>query len=160
MGERVRYDGSHRKQSVLLTALDGRVEWVATCPEVELGLGVPRQTIQIEAQGHLLRLVTSESRIDLTLQMETWARERISSLVAQGISGYVFKARSPSCGINSVAVANAEERVSGLFAAALIRCVPNLPVAEEEDLESEADCELFHQRVHAYHQLLLTKVTS
>jgi uncharacterized protein YbbK (DUF523 family) len=158
MGEQVRYDGGHRKQSALLTALEGRVEWVAICPEVELGLGVPRQTIQIEAQGRLLRLVTSESRLDLTVQMETWARGRISSLVAQGISGYVFKARSPSCGINSVAVANVEEKVSGLFAAALISRVPNLPVAEDEDLKTDASCELFHQRVHSYHQLLLTKV--
>ena len=158
MGERVRYDGGHRKQPVLLTALDGRVEWIATCPEVELGLGVPRETIQIEEQGPLLRLVTSESQIDLTVRMEAWAQERIASLAEKGISGYVFKARSPSCGVKSVTVTNLEEKVSGLFAAALVRSFPNLPVVEEEDLKTEASCELFHQRVHSYHQLILTKV--
>lgn len=158
MGERVRYEGGHRRQAVLLTALSGRVDWVTTCPEVEIGLGVPRETIQIEAEGPSLRLVTSESRIDLTVQMESWAQERIAFLVAQGISGYVFKARSPSCGVDSVTVPNIEENVSGLFAAALVRSLPNLPVVEEEDLKTKASCELFHQRVHSYHQLLLTKV--
>lgn len=158
LGEAVRYDGDHRKQSDLLLALEGQVEWVSICPEVELGLGVPRETIQIETQGAELRLITCESRQDLTRAMQTWARERISALTAQRISGYVLKARSPSCGIGSVRVEGLNRKVSGMFAAELARRLPQLPLVEEGDLERSADRELFLQRVHSYYQLGFTKV--
>jgi uncharacterized protein YbbK (DUF523 family) len=158
LGERVRYDGGHRKQSALLAAFDGQIEWVATCPEVELGLGVPRQTIQIERRGEQLHLVTCESRQDLTPAMTDWAKQRISFLQAQQVCGYVFKARSPSCGVGSVTVADTAEKTSGMFAAALGQRLPELPLAEEEALDTDERRALFLQRVHSYYQARLTKV--
>src|SRR5690606_37490267 len=76
LGERVRYDGGHRRQSDLLRALEGQVEWVPNCPEAELGLGVPREPIQIESHGGALRLMACDSRRDLTDNMTAWAEQR------------------------------------------------------------------------------------
>lgn len=150
LGEPVRYDGGHRKQPALLADFSGQVEWIASCPEAELGLGVPRETIQIELDAGSLRLMTTASRRDLTDSMLVWARSRAEDLAAKNISGYIFKARSPSCGVGSVAIVGGAADGTGLFAAELIRRLPNLPIAEEDDLATPAARQAFLQQVRRY----------
>jgi uncharacterized protein YbbK (DUF523 family) len=150
LGEPVRYDGGHRRQSALLAEFAGQVEWIASCPEAELGLGVPRETIQIEQHAGSLRLMTSTTRRDLTGEMIAWARGRAADLAARNISGYVFKARSPSCGVGSVAIIGGAADGTGLFAAELIRRLPNLPVAEEDQLTIRSAREAFLGEVRRY----------
>lgn len=150
LGEPVRYDGGHRKQPALLAEFAGHVEWVASCPEAELGLGVPRETIQIELQYGALTLMTHDTRRDITESMLAWARQRAEELAALSISGYVFKARSPSCGVGSVTVIGGGDPGTGLFAAELIRRLPNLPVAEEDQLATSSARQIFLQHVHRY----------
>lgn len=150
LGEPVRYDGGHRKQPALLAEFAGQVEWVASCPEAELGLGVPRETIQIELREGALALMTHDTRRDLTDSMLAWARRRAAALVALDISGYVFKARSPSCGVGSVAVVGGNDDGTGLFAAELIRQLPNLPIAEEDQLAGSSARQAFLQQVRRY----------
>lgn len=150
LGEPVRYDGGHRKQPALLEAFAGQVEWVASCPEAELSLGVPRETIQIELREGALTLMTTQTRRDLTDSMIAWAKRRANALAAMNVSGYVFKARSPSCGVSSVAVVGGGNDGTGFFAAALIRRLPNLPVVEEDQLTSPAARQNFLDQVRRY----------
>jgi uncharacterized protein YbbK (DUF523 family) len=149
LGEAVRYDGAHKRDATLLEALGPHVEWVPVCPEVELGLGVPREPIALEvgAQGET-RLVARETRRDLTDAMAQYAKGRVVALEVLGIAGYILKARSPSCAPAGVAVAGGAE--PGMFARVLRARLPRLPVASEEDLASAAARDAFLAAVRAY----------
>ena len=159
LGDHVRYDGTHRLDAALVDALGRHVEWVSLCPEVEIGMGTPREPVGLVAHApgvpparagvRLLGLSTGE---DWTDRMETWARERSKALTSLGLSGYVFKARSPSCGIHSVPVhAGDAGRVGrGFFAQALITALPDLPVADEEELRHAAGRDEFLRCIRAY----------
>jgi len=159
LGDAVRHDGTGRRNDLLLRALSGDVEWVPICPEVEVGMGTPREPIQLTMRsgsvtraGARVGLVGVRSGDDWTDRMHAWARARVQELLALGLSGYVFKARSPSCGIRDVPVFGAETgRVGqGLFAQALVEALPDLPVADEDELARETGAEVFLARVRAY----------
>jgi uncharacterized protein YbbK (DUF523 family) len=187
LGERVRYDGGHKFEASL-AGLSGRVEWVAVCPEIELGLPTPRPPVRLENRaidssaarerrtaragaGYepppgsqiSIRLRVAESGEDLTAAMTGYAEERIQGLLEAGMSGYVLKSRSPSCGLD-VEVAVASEKAGrvagvssggrhpGLFAAALLRLAPQLPIVEEDRLRDVGELETFLERVRECHQ--------
>ena len=160
LGDDVRYDGSNRLSSAVadLTPL---VEWVPVCPEVEVGMGVPREPIQLvrHADGipsgdESVRLKGVETAEDWTERMERWARARVTDLAAVGISGFVLKARSPSCGPVDVLVHGDREAPSptgrGLFAEAVAANMPGLPMIDEEALEDHETRERFLQSVRAF----------
>ena len=156
LGDAVRYDGTHRLDENVITWLGPHVEWVPVCPEVEIGMGTPREPIQlvrsrdgVGSQDAGVRLVGVESGTDWTDRMHAWAAARAEELSALDLSGYVFKARSPSCGVGDVAIRDGEADVRGrgLFAEAVMSALPDLPVADEVSL---ADAEVrasFLQRV-------------
>ncbi len=153
VGERVRYDGAHKRQDTLLDDFAGKVEWIATCPEVELGLGVPRETIQLEGIVERPRLVSTQTRRDLTAPMRHWARARLAELPE--LAGYVLKARSPSCGLGSAPLigSNPAATVDGLWAAALRERSPTLPLAEEGALADSENRACFLRRIRACAEL-------
>src|SRR5512145_1619566 len=101
LGERVRYNAEH-KRAAWLDAMTPHVEWVPVCPEVEVGMGVPREPVRLERTGAGTRIVTVGTRVDHTPAMRAWAAPRIEALVADGICGYVLKKDSPSCGLAGV----------------------------------------------------------
>jgi uncharacterized protein YbbK (DUF523 family) len=161
LGDAVRHDGTHRRDEGLIGALGRHVEWVPVCPEVEVGMGTPREPIQLVARldgvssaGALVRLIGVSSGRDWTGSMHAWARERVRSLIPLNLAGYVFKARSPSCGIHGVPVQDGDvERVGrGLFAQALIEALPDLPVEDEAGLADPRAREAFLRRVLSHHQ--------
>src|SRR5262245_66590099 len=96
LGQRVRYDGGHKRSPRITGPLERIFEWVPVCPEVELGLGVPRDTLRLEARGRSRRLVFSESREDITRRMNTWSRHRLDQLEMLDLCGYILKSSSPS----------------------------------------------------------------
>jgi uncharacterized protein YbbK (DUF523 family)/uncharacterized protein YbgA (DUF1722 family) len=149
LGEAVRYDGGHKRLDALLEEFRGKVEWRPVCPEVEMGLGVPRETIQLERRADGIRLIAATTRRDLTGPMRQWAASRLASLAEERLCGYVFKARSPSCGLDSTPAAGGEGRSSGLFAALFRERFPSIPLAEEEDLRAPAGRERFLGQVLA-----------
>jgi len=160
LGDEVRYDGTHKRAAALIDALGHHVEWVPVCPEVEIGMGTPREPIELVARADSVRSAGVQIRMlgvstgeDWTDRMQAWARERLKALMPLGLSGYVFKARSPSCGIHSVPVhAGDTAHVGrGLFAQALVAALPDLPVADEEDLADTAGRDDFLRRIRAYH---------
>src|SRR5687767_15186161 len=156
IGDEVRYDGTHRLDENVIALLGPFVEWVTVCPEVEIGMGTPREPIQlvaspdgVQSMAERVRLVGIVSGEDWTERMHGWARDRARQLVALDLSGYVFKARSPSCGIEDVVVhaIDHERRGRGLFAQALIEAPPDLPVTDEASLSSAAARAQFLERV-------------
>lgn len=156
LGEKVRYDGGDKRAPLLAEVVACRVDWVPVCPEVEIGLGTPRPPMVLlgGGGGRSPKLWTPSTQADHTSEMRSWARERVAALAAAGIAGYVLKSRSPSCGMRGVPVQDADGRAigtgSGLFASALAYGVPQLPLAEEEELEDPAMLTQFLRRAFFY----------
>ena len=137
LGDDVRYDGGNKRDAALLDGLRDIVEWVPVCPEVEVGMGVPREPIKLVRGGGGIRLLGVESSLDWTDRMRAWTRQRIAELDALHLAGFVLKARSPSCGVRDVPIHAGGEDAStgrGMFAALLIESLPDLPVEDEERL--------------------------
>lgn len=147
LGESVRYDGGHKRHATLIETLGGVVEWIPVCPEVECGMGTPREPVRLVRTAGGLRMLGVESGIDHTARMTAYARDRAEALARAGICGYVLKKRSPSCGLAGVQIFDEEGRAveagRGLFAEALVARLPGLPVEEEDRLMDPRLCELF-----------------
>ncbi len=158
LGERVRWDGDHKLDRWVAEVLGGSVELVPVCPEMEIGLGAPRPPIRLEDGGPGgARLVEPSSGRDLTRRMERFAAGRLRALARAGLDGFVLKAKSPSCGIGSVKVhrpggGRPRRAGRGVFAAALLRRLPSLPVEDEERLRDPRVREEFLARVLAHHR--------
>lgn len=164
LGDEVRYDGTHKRAETVIGALDRHVDWVPVCPEVEVGMGVPREPIQLVARpdgvrsgDSRVRLLGVETCEDWTGRMQAWTRIRVRELEARGISGYVLKARSPSCGVRGVLIhesgadpARVEPSGVGLFAQALIDAMPGLPIEDEDALADPRVQQDFLDRVRAH----------
>jgi len=155
LGECVRYDGGHKHDAYLTDTLGQCVQWVPVCPEVECGLPVPREAMQLEGDPASPRLVVIRTRVDHTERMRAWAQRRVEELAAEGLSGFVFKANSPSCGRECVPVYDArgmaQEIGVGLFARAFIERFPLLPVEDDLRLHAPALRENFIERISRGH---------
>ena len=153
LGEPVRYDGGHKRDLFLTGTLADYVEWVPVCPEVELGLGVPREAIRLVGRPEAPRFVRERTGEDLTPRMRRYAEDRVRQLAALELDGYVLKRASPSCGLFRVRVYRDGGVPSGdgrgVFAAALVERLPMLPVEEEGRLADPALRENFVERVFA-----------
>src|SRR3989449_5722838 len=136
LGQEVRYDGGHKRDGLIIATLGRLFEWVPVCPEVEMGLGVPRETLRLEGDRRRPRLVLERARRDITSRMSAWSRRRLAQLDRLDLCGYVLKSRSPSCGLRSVPVHRSgrpgapKGRATGAFARALLKRFPRLPVEE------------------------------
>jgi uncharacterized protein YbgA (DUF1722 family)/uncharacterized protein YbbK (DUF523 family) len=137
--------------------LGPHVEFLSVCPEVEMGLGTPRETLRLVKNGGSVRMLTTRTNVDHTDGMNAWAARRLDQLANENLSGYVLKKDSPSCGMERVktygggGVPARDGR--GLFAAALLERFPLLPVEEEGRLSDARLRENFIERVFAYKRL-------
>ncbi|MBI4169017.1 MAG: DUF523 domain-containing protein [Acidobacteria bacterium] len=155
IGQKVRYDGGHKRDRLLMETLGRRFEWVPICPEVEMGLGVPRETLRLEGDPAHPRLVFEHSRTDQTRRMRAWARSRLEELTREDLCGYILKGGSPSCGLEGVRVHPADGGApvplgTGLFARALLQRFPDLPMEEEGGLRDRRRRARFVERVLSY----------
>ena len=155
LGEPVRYDGGHRHQPALVAALSQHFHLVAICPETEAGLGVPRPAVQLVQQSDEIRACgVADAELDVSTALVDCAVRHRAQL--EGLHGFVFKARSPSCGVGSTPLHGEQGEVvgstSGLFAARVQAWLPRLPLAEETQLVDAAACEDFIARVWAYYR--------
>jgi uncharacterized protein YbgA (DUF1722 family)/uncharacterized protein YbbK (DUF523 family) len=152
-----RYDGGHKHDRFLTDILGRFVEWVPVCPEVELGMGIPREAIRLVRAGDDIRLIGERSQTDHTHAMRTWARKRVRQLEELELCGYVLKKDSPSCGMERVRVYDPNRMPAktgrGIFAEALISHLECLPVEEEGRLNDARLRENFVERVFAYRRL-------
>jgi uncharacterized protein YbgA (DUF1722 family)/uncharacterized protein YbbK (DUF523 family) len=154
LGQEVRFDGGHKRDAFLVEVFGRYVEWVPVCPEVEMGLGVPRETMRLESHGGEVRLITPKTGADHTERLRTFAEKRLAALADERLCGYILKKDSPSCGMERVRVypnhGSPNRSGRGLFAAALMRRFPYLPVEEEGRLNDPRLRENFVTRVFAY----------
>ncbi len=154
LGQKVRYDGGHKLDRYLTETLGACVEWVPVCPEVECGLPVPRESLRLVGDPASPRLVTTRTREDMTERMLQWARKRVRELERERLCGFVFKAGSPSSGMERVRVYDSHgvpRKVgTGVFARAFMEHFPTLPVEEEGRLHDPALRENFIERIFAY----------
>lgn len=145
LGEAVRYDGGHKRSRAVVDLIGPEVEWVPVCPEVEVGMPVPREPVVLTGAGP--RMVGAVSGADHTDAMLRFAEARIAALGP--LDGYVLKSRSPSCGLDGVP---GSPTGSGLYATTLRRLRPHLPLAEETGLEDDALRRAFLAAIHAHRQ--------
>jgi uncharacterized protein YbgA (DUF1722 family)/uncharacterized protein YbbK (DUF523 family) len=154
MGENVRYDGGHKRDRFLINTLGEFVEWVPVCPEVEIGLPVPREAMRLVGDPEKPRLVTIKTGKDYTERMRTWAEDRLEQLAEESLHGFIFKSRSPSSGLYRVKVYSDQGMPSrigtGIFAREVVRRFPLLPVEEEGRLHDMGLRENFIERVFVY----------
>ncbi len=160
LGEQVRFDGGHKRSDFLTDTLGRFVEFVPVCPEMEIGLGVPRESIRLVRDSNgdsAIRLVGNKTGLDHTGKMNAYAERRTTALGREDLSGYVLKKDSPSCGMERVRVYGASGMATrdgaGLFASALMQRYPSLPVEEEGRLNDPHLRENFVERVFAYRRL-------
>lgn len=155
LGEKVRYDGGHKHDSYITGTLAQFFRLVPVCPEVESGMPVPREAMRLEGESAAPRLVTIRTRVDKTEQMQRFSREKVRELEKERLCGFIFKKNSPSSGLYRVKVYNSGRPVpsgSGLFAAAVLRHFPLLPVEEEGRLNDPQLRENFLERIFAFHR--------
>jgi uncharacterized protein YbbK (DUF523 family) len=157
LGERVRWDGGHKRDAFLADVLGPRVTWVPVCPEMAIGLGAPREPVELVDDAGRVRLVGVTSRRDHTDAMQRWARAHLDELQRLRLHGFVLKSASPSCGISDVKLRRAGRVVgtgaTGLFAREVIARFAQLPVTDESRLVDAAARDEFLRRVAEFARL-------
>jgi uncharacterized protein YbgA (DUF1722 family)/uncharacterized protein YbbK (DUF523 family) len=157
LGQEVRFDGSHKRDRFIVGTLGQFFRFVPVCPEVDIGLGTPRETIRLARLGSEIRLVAPKSGADHTEAMAAYSKEKAEELDRLDLSGYLLKRASPSCGMERVRVYdenNVPEKTGrGLFAQALMDRHPLLPVEEEGRLHDPGIRENFFDRVFGYERM-------
>jgi len=153
LGDPVRFDGGHKLDHFIRDTLGTYVDFVPVCPEVESGLGVPREAMRLEGDIEAPRLVTVRTKVDLTDRMLTCASRRVRELEKEDLCGFIFKSKSPSSGMERVKVYTEQGmpvlRGVGLFARAFKDHFPLLPVEEEGRLHDPVLRENFIESIFA-----------
>lgn len=153
LGEHVRYDGGHKHDRYITDTLGMHFNFVQVCPEVGCGLPTPREAMRLEGDPLAPRLMTRKTRIDKTEQMLTYCYAKVPMLENEDLCGFIFKKDSPSSGLFRVKVYNNGQVVKkgrGLFAAAMARHFPLLPMEEEGRLNDLGIRENFIERIFSY----------
>lgn len=153
MGMEVRHDGGHKRNKYVINNLSDHFEFTPFCPEVAAGLGTPRPAIHLTKRGESIRLVEVKNHhADMTDAMLETSADYVSRM--DGLSGYILKKDSPSCGMARVRLWNehgqADRVATGLFAQALMDAHPHLPIEEEGRLMDAVLRENFIERVYVY----------
>jgi len=156
LGEPVRYNGGHKHDYYLTDILGAYVDYQPVCPEVECGMGIPREAVHLEGTADDNRLVGTRSKTDWTNIMNNWAEKRLDELSRQPLCGFIFKSGSPSSGMTHVKVYDKNgvpHNVGvGMFARAVIKRFPFLPVEDDGRLHSAAIKETFLDHVFTLHR--------
>ncbi|MEW6334201.1 MAG: DUF523 and DUF1722 domain-containing protein [Thermodesulfobacteriota bacterium] len=157
LGQPVRYDGGHRLDHFLTDTLGKYVDYVPVCPEVECGFGVPREPFHLVGTPDRPRLVTIRTGQDVTERMEAWARKRVAQLETQGLCGFIFKAGSPSSGMERVRIYDDKGVPArtgvGMFARVFMAHFPLIPAEEDGRLHDPALRENFIERIFTLRRL-------
>ncbi|SCA55149.1 conserved hypothetical protein [Candidatus Terasakiella magnetica] len=158
LGEKVRFNGGHCHDRFLTQSLSPFAEFIPSCPEAAIGMGIPREAVRLERfKDGSTHLIAPKSKEDFTKDMEAYASVRAHQLEALDLDGYIFKKNSPSCGVFRVKTyvndQPAERNNAGLFAKALMEKFPKLPVEEDGRLNDPMLRENFLERVFAFRRV-------
>ena len=159
LGKKVRYNGDAAEFRMLNRVWSDHLELIGVCPEVAIGMGVPRPTIRLVKGEERISLINPKNGDDYTDKMLEYAEVQSDFLINSGISGFVFKKGSPSCGLERVKVyrgenAQAEKVGAGMFAKVFTTLYPHIPVIEEGRLSDPLQAEHFLARVYFFNEWL------
>ena len=151
LGENVRYDRGHKLDHYLRDVLGRYVEFVPVCPEVECGMGVPREAMRlVDIDGDIF-LMTQRTKKDKTPQMKKWMEKKLAELSGMPLCGFIFKSKSPSSGLKGVKVYKDNGGVAkngvGIFARGVTELFPLLPVEDDGRLNDSSLRENFIERI-------------
>ncbi|MBK7048800.1 MAG: DUF523 domain-containing protein [bacterium] len=142
LGEPVRYDGQEKTCAAVRDGLAALAELVPLCPEVGAGMPVPREPVDLHGDAAAPRMIGGVTGEDWTERTLAWIEAALDRCESLGVSGFVLKARSPSCGVGTAALyavpGAGPARTDGLLAAAIRRRFPHLPLVEDEGLDAAA----------------------
>jgi len=151
LGEQVRWDGGHKRDPLFTDQLGRFVRFISVCPEVEMGFGVPREPCYLMGDPLAPRIVTRRTGEDHTQRLLRWCRRRIKELQGEALDGFILKEKSPSCGLERVAIYDAggvpRAAGPGLFARALMAHLPLIPLATDSRLHDRQLLAGFIERV-------------
>jgi len=157
LGEKVRFDGGHKKDRYLTDILGNYFEWVPVCPELEVGMGIPREAVRLTGDHASPRMIGVKSETDWTERMVRYSERRIRQLAELNLSGCILKSDSPSCGMERVKIYSKGgmpmKNGRGNFTDVYMKGFPLVPVEEEGRLNDAKIRENFITRVFAYHRL-------
>jgi len=157
LGRKVRFDSGHKRDRYISDVLGDYFDFIDVCPEVAIGMGTPREAVQLEGNPENPRMVSVKTGADWTAKMNRYSKKQVRLFKQHPVSGYILKSKSPSCGMERVKVYNVKgaPRVPcrGLFAAELMRRLPLLPVEEESRLHDNKIRDNFIVQVFAYDRL-------
>ena len=157
LGEKVRFDGGHKQDRYITDILGDYFVFAPVCPELEVGMGVPRESVQLEGSVKSPNMIGNKTGADWTERMNKYSERRVREIGKLNLSGYILKQNSPSCGMERVRVYAKNGIPSksgiGLFAAELMKAYPLLPVEEEGRLNDPALRENFITRVFTFRRL-------
>ncbi len=160
VGREVRYDGHHARDRYVTDDLADHFSLVPVCPEVEVGMTTPRETVRLQGDADDPLMIAPASGADWTARMNTFSARRARELEADDLCGFIFKKNSPSCGVFRVKLYPAPGSKSlprrdtrGLFAAEFARRHPLIPIEEEGRLNDPVLRENFIERVFALRRL-------
>ncbi len=141
LGEKVRYDGQSKRDDILINKLHHDFILLSICPEVEIGMPVPRERLNLIGSSDNLKMIADETGKDWSDEMREFSKMRILQSDFKNISGLILKSKSPSCGIKTVKVLNNSELISqngtGLFAEVAMKSYPTLPIIEAQELHND-----------------------
>jgi uncharacterized protein YbgA (DUF1722 family)/uncharacterized protein YbbK (DUF523 family) len=154
LGNNVRYDGGHQHDRYITDTLGRYFIWMPVCPEVECGLGIPREAMRLIGEPESPRLVTIHSGIDHTDRMVQWVTKKCKDLENEGLCGFIFKSKSPSSGIGGVKIYSPsgmpDRKGAGVFGGAFMKHFPLIPVIDDGRLHDPILRENFIERVFVY----------
>jgi uncharacterized protein YbgA (DUF1722 family)/uncharacterized protein YbbK (DUF523 family) len=155
IGEKVRWNGDHKQDRYVREILYRYFEYIPVCPEVEVGMGVPRETVALYGDPEKPSMISKKTQTDWTKPMEKYIKSRINTLSADDLCGYIFKSKSPSCGMGRVPLysefgSHKVKHGPGMFANAFINSFPLVPTEEEGRLNDPRIRENFIVRVFSF----------
>ena len=155
IGEKVRWNGDHKQDRYVREILSRYFEYIPVCPEVEVGMGVPRETVALYGDPEKPSMISKKTQTDWTKPMEKYIKSRINTLSADDLCGYIFKSKSPSCGMGRVPLysefgSHKVKHGPGMFANAFINSYPLVPTEEEGRLNDPRIRENFIVRVFSF----------
>jgi uncharacterized protein YbbK (DUF523 family) len=153
LGENVRYDGRNKYAGYIVETLGQYVEFLPVCPETAIGLGVPRPPVRLLNRNARICAVGVENPdIDITEALTRFGKKQATALST--VCGYIFKSRSPSCGLTDTPISTGTRETSGagLYTHQIIEAIPLLPVTDEAALKPENSGNHFLERVFAFNR--------
>lgn len=156
-GEKVRWDGSSKPNFYVFDILANHINLIPVCPEAETGMGIPREAVRLEGSLNSPRMTAVKTGTDWTAKMTDYTNKRIKKLYRMSLCGFIFKGKSPSCGIEQINVFHLKntllEKGSGMFAGKIIEKFPLLPIIDDKTLINPIYRNDFIVRIFAYYRL-------